>query len=66
MRNYIGVDWADEEDAVWVVNDAGAICHRVGNQWTYPPGAAHDVVGALLGIGWRFGDESQHSVAPHV
>ena len=23
MRNYIGVDWADEEDAVWVVNDAG-------------------------------------------
>jgi hypothetical protein len=23
VRNYIGVDWADEEDAVWVVNDAG-------------------------------------------
>jgi transposase len=23
MRYYIGVDWADEEDAVWVVNDAG-------------------------------------------
>ena len=23
MRNYIGVDWADEEDVVWVVNDAG-------------------------------------------
>src|SRR6266581_4240512 len=23
MRYYIGVDWADEEDAVWVVDDAG-------------------------------------------
>jgi hypothetical protein len=23
VRNYIGVDWADEEDAVWVVNDPG-------------------------------------------
>jgi len=23
VRDYIGVDWADEEDAVWVANDAG-------------------------------------------
>jgi len=26
MRYYIGVDWADEEDAVWVANDAADKC----------------------------------------
>ena len=41
MRYYIGVDWADEEDAVWAVNDAGdtvlkrQVAHKVGarNEW---------------------------------
>ncbi len=41
MRYYIGVDWADEEDAVWVVNDAGdtvlkrQVAHTVGarSEW---------------------------------
>ena len=36
MRYYIGVDWADEEDAVWAVDDAGdtvlkrQVAHKVG------------------------------------
>jgi transposase len=38
VRYYIGVDWADEADAVWVVNDAGdtvlnrSIAHTVAAQ----------------------------------
>jgi hypothetical protein len=37
MRYYIGVDWADREDAVWVEDEPGALVQQ--RTWAHTPEA---------------------------
>ena len=37
MRYYIGVDWADREDAVWVEDEQGALVQQ--RTWAHTPEA---------------------------